>query len=136
MACFTVTAATAIGVGIARHIVKHHEKKAEEPKVEEPKVEENGEVDTMKFSKKLGLLEIALFGGSFILAGEHVLHGEVTFTFPFLTAINEGSDAVKTMLGEMGTVGVGMTLIIVATWGIALLVRKLLRRRKVKLEAR
>lgn len=124
MACFTVTAATAVGVAVARHIVKHNEKK--ENIVVDP-------IDPMKTSKKLGILELGLFGGSFILAGEHVLHGEVTFTFPFLTAINEGSDAVKTMLFEMGTVGVAMTVAIVATWGIALLIRKLvLKKRKEK----
>ena len=130
MACFTVTAVTAVGVGIARHIVKHHEKKVEKLEVK------NTEVDTLKTSKKLGILEIALFGGSFILAGEHVLHGEVTFTFPFLTAIKEGSDAIRTMLGEMATVGVGMTAIIVATWGVSLLIRKLLLNRKKKAEIR
>lgn len=124
MACFTVTAATAVGVAVARHIVKHNEKK--ENIVVDP-------IDPMKTSKKLGILELGLFGGSFILAGEHVLHGEVTFTFPFLTAIKEGSDAVKTMLFEMGTVGVAMTVAIVATWGIALLIRKLvLKKRKEK----
>jgi hypothetical protein len=124
MACFTVTAATAIGVAVARHIVKHNEKK--ENIVVDP-------IDPMKTSKKLGILELGLFGGSFILAGEHVLHGEVTFTFPFLTAIKEGSDAVKTMLFEMGTVGVAMTVAIVATWGIALLIRRLvLKKRKEK----
>ena len=47
-------------------------------------------------------------------------------------AINEGTDAVKTMLFEMGTVGVGMTLAIVAVWGAALLIRKLLLKRKAK----
>lgn len=124
MACFTVTAATAIGVAVARHIVKHNEKK--ENIVVDP-------IDPMKTSKKLGILELGLFGGSFILAGEHVFHGEVTFTFPFLTAIKEGPDAIKTMLFEMGTVGVAMTVAIVATWGIALLIRKLvLKKRKEK----
>ena len=131
MACFTVTAATAIGVAVARHIVKHNEKKVE--KIETTSTE----VDTLKASKKLGILEIALFGGSFLLAGEHVLHGEVTFTFPFLTAINEGPDAVRTMLFEMGTVGVSMALTIVAVWGAALLFRKLfLKRRKAKVEVK
>ena len=124
MACFLVTTAAAIGVGVARHVVKHNEKKGNitvDP------------IDPMTASKKLGFLELGLFGGSFILAGEHVLHGEVTFTFPFLTAIKEGSDAVKTMLFEMGTVGVAMTVAIVATWGVALLIRKLvLKKRKEK----
>ncbi len=127
MACFTVTTVAAIGVGVARHIVKHHEKKMELTRVD------NIERDPLKTSKKLGILEVALFGGSFILAGEHILHGEVTFTFPFLTAIKEGQDAVKTMLTEMGTVGVGMLAIIVAAWGIGLLIRKMALRRKSKL---
>ncbi len=127
MACFTVPAATAIGVAVARHIAKRKEKK---------EVTSNN-TDNMKTSKKLGILELALYGGSFLLAGEHILHGEVTFTFPFLTAINEGPDAIRTMLFEMGTVGVTMTLAIVAVWGAALLFRKLfLKRRKAKEEVK
>lgn len=127
MACFTVPAAAAIGVAVARHIVKHNENKAVP----------SANKDEMKTSKKLGILELALFGGSFLLAGEHILHGEVTFTFPFLTAINEGPDAVQTMLFEMGTVGVSMALTIVAVWGAALLFHKLfLRRRKAKAEVK
>jgi len=124
MACFTVTAATAIGVAVARHIVKHHEKKTAQIEVKD------NQVDTLKTSKKLGILEIALFGGSFILAGEHVFHDEVTFSFPFLTAINEGEEAVITMLKEMGTVGVAMTLTIVAGWAIGLLIHRFVTKRK------
>lgn len=127
MACFTVTAAAAIGVGIARHIVKHNENKKDPTKVE------NIEVDTLKTSKKLGILEVALFGGSFILAGEHVFHGEVTYKFPFLTAVSEGPDATIEMLQEMGTVGVGMLAAIVATWGLGLLIRRLVLKRKARL---
>jgi len=127
MACFTVTTVAAIGVGVARHIVKHNEKKVDPTKVDSIKL------DTLPVSKKLGMLELALWGGSFILAGEHVIHGEVTFTFPWLTAVSEGPDAVKEMLFEMGTVGVGMLAIIVGIWGIGLLVRKLLLKRKAKL---
>lgn len=126
MACFTVTTVAAIGVGVARHIVKHHEKKNEIVRVE------NTNADPMKMSKKLGILELALFGGSFILAGEHIIHGEVTFTFPFLTAVKEGGDAVRTMFMEMGTVGVGMAVIIASVWGIGLLIRKMLLKRKAK----
>ena len=126
MACFTVTTVAAIGVGVARHIVKHNEKKVDPTKVDSIKL------DTLPVSKKLGMLELALWGGSFILAGEHVIHREVTFTFPWLTAVSEGPDAVKEMLFEMGTAGVGMLLIVVAGWAIGLLVRKLLLKRKAK----
>ena len=124
MACFTVTTVAAIGVGVARHIVKHNEKKADPTRVDPIKL------DNVPFSKKLGILELGLWGGSFILAGEHVFHGEVTYKFPWLTAVAEGETIG--MLQEMATVGVGMLAIIVATWGIGLLIRRLLLKRKAK----
>ena len=127
MACFTVTAAAVIGVGVARHIVKHNENKKDPTKVDPIKL------DALPVSKKLGVLELALWGGSFILAGEHLIHGEISFKFPWLTAISEGAEATTEMLTEMATAGVGMLLIIVAGWGIGLLVRKLLLKRKAKL---
>lgn len=127
MACFTVTAVAALGVEAARQIIKHHERKVDPTKVEPV------QLDPVKFSKKLGILELALWGGSFILAGEHVLHGEVTFTFPFLTAIGEGPDAIQTMLFEMGTVGVSMLVAIVGVWGIGLLIRRFILKRRARL---
>ena len=127
MACFTVTAAAAIGVGVARHIVKHNEKKADPTRVDPIKL------DDWKTSKKLGILELALFGGSFILAGEHLIHGEVSFKFPWLTAVSEGPEAVKEMLTEMGTVGVAMLLTIVGAWAVGLLIRRFALKRKAKL---
>ena len=122
MACFTVTTVAAIGVGIARHVVKHNEKKADPTRVDPIKL------DNVPFSKKLGILELGLWGGSFILAGEHVFHGEVTYKFPWLTAVAEG-ETIE-MLQEIGTVGVGMLAIIVASWGIGLLIRRLVLKRK------
>ena len=124
MACFTVTAAAAIGVGVARHIVKHNEKKADPTRVDPIKL------DDWSTSKKLGILELALFGGSFILAGEHLIHGEVSFKFPWLTAVSEGPEAVKEMLTEMGTVGVAMLLSIVGAWAVGLVIRHFILKRK------
>ena len=126
MACFTVTTVAAIGVGIARHVAKHNENKKDSTKVDPIKL------DTAPVSKKLGVLELALWGGSFILAGEHLIHGEVSFKFPWLTAVSEGPEAVSEMLTEMGTVGVGMLGIIVGAWAIGLLVRRFLLKRKAK----
>lgn len=124
MACFTVTTVAAIGVGVARHVVKHNEKKADPTRVDPIKL------DNTPFSKKLGVLELGLWGGSFILAGEHVFHGEVTYKFPWLTAVAEGE--TMGMLQEMATVGVGMLLTIVAAWGIGLLIRRLILKRRAK----
>lgn len=125
MACFVVTTAAAIGVGAAKYVVRHHEKKNMDLK---PQVE-----DKLPMSKKLEYLELTLWGGSFLLAGEHYIHGEVSFKFPFLTAATEGKEAVLEMLKEMGTVGVGMLLILVGAWFAGLFIAKAIRNRKKKL---
>lgn len=127
MACFLVTTAAAIGVGTARHIVKHSEKKNNIDKVE---------LENKIFSSKsLGYLELTMWGGAFLLAGEHYIHGEVSFKFPWLTAATEGPEAVSEMLTEMGTVGVGMLLILIAAWVGGFFLLKFLRNRKKKLAA-
>ena len=130
MACFVVSAVAAIGVGAAKYIVKHHEKK-NELKVEEPKEYKFG--SEVKWSKKLTYLELMLWSGSFVLAGEHVLHGEVSPYPPFLTAAGEGPEAVSEMLTEMGTVGVVMLAALVATWAIGVFVVDFLKYRKHKM---
>ena len=128
MACFTVSAAAGIGVAVARHIVKHKEKKlALEGKT--PEVKKFG--SDVKWSKKLAYLELVLFAGSFVLAIEHILHGEVTPFPPFLTAAADYSEAME-MLYEMGTVGVTMLAILVVAWGIGVLAVDLFKYRKRK----
>jgi hypothetical protein len=57
-----------------------------------------------------------LWGGSALLAFEHVWHGEVVPFFPFLTAVKDGEAAG--MLHEMATAGVGMALLVTAVWGL------------------
>ena len=126
MACFTVTTVAAIGVGVARHVVKHNENKKDPTRVDPIKL------DNVPVSKKLGVLELALWGGSFILAGEHLIHGEVSFKFPWLTAVSEGPEAVSEMLTEMGTVGVAMLGLVVAFWAIGIFVYDLVKYRKRK----
>ena len=68
------------------------------------------------FVAKLPWLEKMMFGGSLVLALEHVYHGEVIFRPPFLTAMTEGPAAVSEMLHEMATRGVAMTLLVIAVW--------------------
>ena len=68
------------------------------------------------FVAKLPWLEKMMFGGSLVLALEHVYHGEVIFSPPFLTAMTEGPTAVSEMLHEMATRGVAMTLLVIAVW--------------------
>ena len=129
MACFVVSAVAAIGVGVAKHIVKHNEKKNELQAVEPKEYRFGSEV---KWSTKLSYLELVLWSGSFILAGEHLLHGEVSPYPPFLTAAGEGPEAVKEMLTEMGTVGVTMLVALLVAWGIGVLLVDYLKFKKHK----
>ena len=130
MACFVVSAAAAIGVGAAKYVVKHHEKKLELKPQEEPKEYKFG--SEVKWSKKLGYLELILWSGSFVLAGEHMLHGEVSPNFPFLTASTEGPEAVNDMLYEMGTRGVAMFGLLVLAWAIGVFVVDFIKYKKHK----
>lgn len=118
MACFTVSAVGAIGVAVARHIVKHHEKKlALEGKEMAP---EKFGSDT-KWSKKLAYLELTLGAGSIVLAGEHIIHGEVTPFPPFITAMADPADAAV-MWQEIGTIGVSMFAILLVAWAAGVVI--------------
>ncbi|MCR5830244.1 MAG: hypothetical protein K6F93_07875 [Lachnospiraceae bacterium] len=110
MACFTVSVAEAI-------VVKVIEKKvAKKEKLAEAKGNtSNVEKPLIPLSTRLGWLSKLLFGGSALLAFEHVWHGEVVPWFPFLTAMNDAADAAE-MLTEIGTVGVGMAALVTGVW--------------------
>ncbi len=114
MACFAVSAAAAATVAVAKHIVAKKEKK----NVTTPDENSKFGSDT-KWSTKLNYLELGLWGGSFLLAGEHIIHGEVTLYPPFLTATTT-PEGTSEMLHEMGTVGVIMLLSIVLAWAIGI----------------
>lgn len=109
MACFIVPAAEAIAATVAVHILESKEKKAETMCVAE-------DVKHIKigFSRKVKWLSKLLWGGSSLLAFEHVWHGEVQPWFPFLTAA--GTPESAAMLHEMSTVGVGMAFVVTAAW--------------------
>ena len=110
MACFTVPAAEAIITTVAEKIIKSKEKNQT--------VKKSQEADSVKipFSTKLSWLNKMLWGGSVLLAFEHVWHGEVVPFFPFLTVVENGE--VSEMLHEMATAGVSMALLVTAVWGI------------------
>lgn len=80
------------------------------------------------FSVKLGWLNKMLWGGSALLAFEHVWHGEVVPFFPFLTAVKDGNTAE--MLHEMGTAGVSMAVLVTAVWGVMVAVSSFIEKRK------
>ena len=79
-------------------------------------------------SKKLSWLSNMLWGGSVLLAFEHVWHGEVVAWFPFLTAMSDPNDAAE-MFHEMATVGVCMALLITFVWaGICIVADRIVKR--------
>jgi hypothetical protein len=97
MACFLVPATT-----IVAKAVKSHEAKAEE----QTKVKALSE-DKLPLSKKITRLSGFLWGGSGLLAFEHLWHGEISPFFPFLTAANDPSE-MAVAFHEMATVGTSM----------------------------
>lgn len=113
MGCFLVPAAEAAITTIATKVVKSNEKE-EAIQVSLP---DGNVIDStkIKLSTKLGWLNKMLWGGSALLAFEHVWHGEVSASFPFLTAVEAGETAE--MLAEMSTTGVMMTVLVTAIWG-------------------
>lgn len=103
MACFLVPAAEAIITTTAAKIVE---------KRESAETKGNAVENTKTgFSYKLKTLSNFLWGGSALLAFEHVWHGELTPFFPFLTAAGNPADTAE-MLHEMSTVGVGMAVLV------------------------
>ena len=96
MACFTAPLAEALVVSAVKSLPK------------------SGKVAENPFVARLGWLRNMLFGGSFLLAIEHVWHGEITWKYPFLTAVAEGDTAG--MLREIATVGVAMAVLVTAVW--------------------
>lgn len=109
MACFIVPGAEAVVTTIATKIVEKREKQSETSSAV-PSV-------SIPFSKKMKWLNHMLWGGSALLAFEHLWHGEVSLFFPFLTAASNPVDAAA-MLHEMATVGVTMTAVVTTVWGI------------------
>ena len=126
MACFLVPTGEAIVTTIIAKALKSKEKKT----ASLSKAESNEVSVKIPFSTKLGWLNKMLWGGSALLAFEHVWHGEVVPFFPFLTAVKDGNAAE--MLHEMGTAGVCMALIVTAVWGVMVGVTSIMEKNQNK----
>ena len=126
MACFTVPLAEAVVLTVAKKIVFRHNADSVIKEADEAVAAKNHKIAVLK--EKFGILEKMLYGGSFLLAVEHLYHGEITFVPPFLTAMKNPAE-IPEMLHEMATVGVGMALLTTAVWaagiGISALVKNL-----------
>lgn len=112
MACFTVPAAEAVVTTIVK---KNAEKRG---------------VNAQKnpFLSKIKWLNNMLWGGSALLAFEHVWHGEITPWFPFLTNAANPADAAE-MLREIATSGVGMAALVTVVWVLMVAVTNAIEKR-------
>ncbi len=115
MACFLVPATEAIVTTIVEKAVKVNEDKKE--RNEDIAGADKASEERIKLSAKLSWLNKMLWGGSALLAFEHLWHGEVSPFYPFLTAMDNAEDTMA-MLHEMSTVGVSMAALVTVVWGI------------------
>lgn len=120
MACFLITTAEAIVTTVISKRLEHNYNQVSNENQELSQLNESG----LPFYKKLKWLSSLLWGGSTLLAFEHVWHGEVTPWFPFLTAMSTPENT-QSMLHEMSTVGVSMALVVTTVWCGMLLLSKI-----------
>jgi len=115
MACFLVPMGEAIVTTVVQKVVENKEKK-----VGDEWTTKTG----LSWSRKLSWLNKLLWGGTILLAFEHIWHGEIVPWPPFLTAMENPAD-VAPMLHEMATVGVVMAVTVTAVWAIMVMVAEL-----------
>ena len=128
MACFLVGGAEAVVVTAVRAAVKKKE-------IEKGIIDEDGKQLSdpsekgICWTRKISWLMNMLWGGVILLCIEHIWHGEVVPFPPFLTAMNDPAE-IPVMLNEMGTVGVGMAVLVTVVWVVAVLVADAVVKRK------
>ena len=125
MACFLVPVAEAVITTAISKIIKSKEKK-DTVSVNNGASSETG---VHPFRKKLNWLTTMLWGGSALLAFEHLWHGEIVPWFPFLTAA-ESAEETSEMLNEMSTVGVSMAILVTAVWAGIVAVTSIIEKKK------
>lgn len=118
MACFIVPATEAVVTTVATKIIERKEYD-----------DATDELKKVKLTSNLKKLNHMLWGGSGLLAFEHLWHGEIQPFFPFLSAASNPADTVE-MLKEMSTVGVAMAVAVTAIWGVMTIVSNAIEKRE------
>jgi len=94
MSCFIAPLAQAVATTLYR---RHHRSQ--------------GTASRSIFLQHLDKFELMLWGGTSMLIVDHIINGEVTWRYPFFTAL-EQQGGFQTMLQEILTVGVPMSIVI------------------------
>jgi len=112
MACFLVPMGESVIMSIVQRIVEKREKKSGKL---------NTEKNKLSMSSKISWLNKLLWGGTALLAIEHIWHGEVVPWFPFLTAM-ESPEETSAMLNEISTNGIFMAIAVKIVWVIMVII--------------
>ena len=107
MACFVVPLVQAIATSAYR--------KAKAKAVADP--------SSHPLMHNIPALEKMLWGGSIVLIVDHIISGELSWRFPFFTALGQ-TGGWEVMLKEMLTVGVPMSVVLTLVWVVYALTRK------------
>ena len=107
MACFIVPLVQAVATTVYR---KRH-------------VAEIAAPNAPVLKHRLPDLEKMLWGGTLMLIVDHIINGELTWRFPFFTALDQAGGGMV-MLREMLTVGGPMSLVLTAAWLVWVLVKE------------
>lgn len=116
MACFLVPLAEGIAVTTVEKLAFHSKKNTDEVR---------------GIKEKIGILKKMLYGGSILLAVEHIYHGELSFVPPFLTAM-KSPEGTSAMFHEMMTSGVSMALLVTTAWGLGVAAIHILKKMQKK----
>ncbi|WP_313129163.1 hypothetical protein [Anaerocolumna sp.] len=125
MGCFIAPVTEAVIVTAIKHNCRKKEEKISKSSKRSDDLENKEKVT---FSKKLGWLNTMLWGGSFLLAIEHIWHGEVVPWFPFLTAMMNPAD-IPEMLMEIATVGTSMVIVVTSIWLLIVLAYNIIEKK-------
>ena len=120
MACFLVPAAEAVVTTVLSRTLNS-------------KADKQG-IEAHPVIRKMKWLNSMLWGGSALLAFEHLWHGEIVPWFPFLTAAGNPEDMAG-VLHEMCTVGVTMALLVTAVWGGMVFITSIAEKKASKTQA-
>ncbi len=101
MSCFVVPLVQAVATSVYR---KRHQDSITDP-------------EASALMRHLPSLEKMLWGGSVMLIVDHIINGELTWRFPFFTALGSAGGGFV-MLKEMLTVGVPMSIVLTAVWTV------------------
>ena len=124
MACFLAPAGVAVVTTIVQMVVK----KKEETAAGEQTEKTTGTRTQGKWTQRLRWLNTMLWGGSALLALEHIMHGELVPWPPFLTAM-QTAGGTGAMLREIATYGAIMTAAVLILWGVMVVLAEIALRR-------